>query len=398
MAVFQFPTGLRMQGSRSLGDIFESAQQYRLNREEARDRKEQRKATLEELRLGREAKMQEAEQRRKDAESDRRGKLAEEETLFKDRVSKMLDQSPNNASGIMDMARKIASAKGFDPAMFDEQMAPGIAGPPGNIDQQQLEAQSRLEGAPQEKPARDVNAIASEAANSLGLVDVQQAMQHPQWVQAFERARAEAGKRGATSIVMGGQSPIESSTKGAIEKEILSNDRIVSEIDNVVNLARSASGGAVGVSGGVNRALGSAADYWGAPVKTIMGAVGIDPEKKIGLMRERQRLETAARNVGDMVLRSRTGAAAPAGEKAEIGKIMGNIDTMGREQLIEAMTAFRAFMVRNSEVNRGAISGGIAVPPGARQDRRETIRDLLKANPNLTDEEAVQELRRLEQR
>lgn len=191
----------------------------------------------------------------------------------------------------------------------------------------------------------------------------------PRFGKEYEKALREiAAERLARSRAVGG---VEKPTKAKFEQEIGEADMLLGEIRGVKDLISS---GLVGLEGKLGAAPGKVLDFTGRPGQAVANAIGVDSEKYLSLMEQRATLVKRVQNTGDLILRSRTGAAAPLPEQAKIQKIVGDAENMGVRELMAALTAYEKFLERNRAVKEKAIGGGGSAAPKP-TGKQVTVRD-----------------------
>ncbi len=182
----------------------------------------------------------------------------------------------------------------------------------------------------------------------------------------IQRQELAARKAGATSVNVGtGQSGIESGTKAQFEKDIVTSNDLLKRIDRVEGAIDAE---LVGFAGKKNEKAGAFVDYFGAPAEAVVEFMGIDSAQAVGVMERRQALKSQVRDLGDLVIRVRSGANAPPAEVEKLEQIMGSIDSMGEKQLRAALQTFRTSLQGQRDAKADAIAHGInVIDPKKRQ-------------------------------
>ena len=95
----------------------------------------------------------------------------------------------------------------------------------------------------------------------------------------------------------------------------------------------------------------------------------------------------------------RTGAAAPEAETKNLMDIVGNIDSMGRRQLLSAMASFRESLKRQRDTQAAAIASGMPLQSPSEKPRvnlEHPVNKLIASG--MTPDEALARIRRYDGR
>lgn len=235
---------------------------------------------------------------------------------------------------------------------------------------------------PQKVQEPPLDPIAKRVINELGLRPGT-----PEFQQAYKAAREDEErqemarrKAGATSVNVGtGAAGIETATKAKFEQTINTNDTLLEEIGLIGD---DISQELVGFKGRAREGVASTIDFFGAPAESVASALGVDPQAQLEFLDKRQELKSRVKDVGDRVLRIRTGAAAPAEEVKKLEAIVGNLDGMGERQLRAALRTFAKSLELDSRLKRKAIAGGtqVAEPKSGQGGGKAAAQDLSRAD------------------
>ena len=204
--------------------------------------------------------------------------------------------------------------------------------------------------------------------------------------QAYARKLLEGkGKGSSTTINVGdGRAGIEKTTKAKFEQDIATTDDLLSELGDVNKAIDSE---LVGFSGSSKEKVASAIDYFGSTGEAVAQAFGMDPDARLNFLERRQSLKTKIKDLGDRVLRVRSGANAPEPEVKKLESIMGSIDSMGERQLRVALSTFTESLQRQRNTKASAIKDGTQVnAPKTQAAPQPSAQDVAQRRKSMLDQ------------
>lgn len=301
---------------------------------------------------------------------------AKNTAAFKLEAVRQIARNPASAPAVQAAIQRLAQAGQIDEFQLPGHALPeGMAGPqmaPTMGEAATLQGAALAEGA--QPQGRDAQLV------SEGFV-----LGSP---MAERRARAVGDKSGTTVNVGTGAAGIEKPTKAKFEQDINTTDGLLNEI---AGINKSIDGELVGFKGAAGERLGSVIDYFGTPGKQVATALGMDANKALDFLEKRQALKTKVRDLGDRVLRVRSGANAPEPEVKKLESIVGSIDSMGERQLRAALATFAESLQAQRDSKAQAIAGGTNVkPPKGGKAPQMSNEDRLRAEAAAGDPEAIE--------
>ena len=168
---------------------------------------------------------------------------------------------------------------------------------------------------------------------------------------ARDVANINARNRGPLVSVNTGSSPVETGTKRKLEEEINDNNFIMGELALAKSMITDELVGAEGAARGL---AANTADYFGVGESPTAEKYGVGKDYQT----RQATLRGIVRNAGDIIVRLRTGAAAPKDELEGLLRIVGNADRMGINELKTSLETFSRSMERQNQYNAATIRHG----------------------------------------
>jgi hypothetical protein len=308
-----------------------------------------------------------AQRAQQKTDAERETNTAQFMKLYSDGLAK----NPGAAEFFERVKQKKIQDKAINDFQTPEQAMPnGLMGP-GPIDAAAMGREAQL-GLPPPDEINTLDPIAKNVINQFGYAPNTPEFRKAYGIAKAEEERAELARRraGASQVNVGtGQAGIETATKAKLEQDIVTARDLISRIDDV---EKGIDTDLVGYQGMSGEKMGAAIDYFGAPAEAIASAVGLDPKKQLEILDRRQKIKSQVRDLGDLVIRVRSGANAPETEQKNLKSIYGDIDNMGEVQLRRALRTFRESLSRQTGSKADVIAQGVRVAPGKRVPNQPT--------------------------